>query len=429
MGFSTRENNGKRYLPRFADTLIRQKLGYAGAVEIRGPKWCGKTQSALQQAASALMMQDPDKRADYQLLAQTKPSLLLEGEFPRLIDEWQDAPRLWDAVRFTVDKLQRPGCFLLTGSATPTAQPSHSGAGRIASIDMSPMTLAESGDSTKEVALGALFDGAEDVNGHSGCDIEGMAYLICRGGWPRAVTALDSDGALEMAYDYLATIAEQDIVRVDGTERNAQYARLIMREYARCSATQTAQATILKDLKMRGIDLSKDTVNGYLAALRRLYVIRELSAWTPSLHARSRIRKTPTRHFVCPSIAAAALGANPRSLLMDVSTMGLLFETLCVRDLGVYAQVLKGEVFHYHDESGLEADAVVQLRDGRYALFEVKLGASLVDEGAANLLKLANKIDAGVMGAPAFCAVLTPGGYAQRRTDGVYVLPITCLTA
>ena len=417
------------YLPRFADRLLRQKLGYAGAVEIRGPKWCGKTQTALQQAASAIMLQDPDKRADYQLLAQTKPSLLLQGRTPRLIDEWQDAPQLWDAVRFSVDQSSEPGRFLLTGSSTPAAEPAHSGAGRIASIDMSPMSLSESRDSTDEVSLGALFDGSSDISGHSDCDIERMSYLICRGGWPRAVTLGDREAALEMAYDYLSVIAEQDISRADGTERNAHYARLIMREYARCSATQATQSTIVKDLATRGIELSKTTVGGYLAALRRLYVIRELSAWAPSLRAKSRIRKTPTRHFVCPSIAAAALGASPHSLLMDTSTMGLLFETLCVRDLGAYAQVLKGEVFHYHDESGLEADIVVQLRDGRYALFEVKLGAALVDEGASSLGRLAGKIDATVMGKPAFCAVLTPGGFAYRRDDGVYVLPITCLTA
>lgn len=417
-----------RYLPRFADKLISQKLRYAGAIEIRGPKWCGKTQSALQQAGSALMMQDPDKRADYQLLAQTKPSVLLEGTSPRLIDEWQEAPQLWDAVRFFIDQQHEPGCFILTGSSTPTVRPAHSGAGRIASIDMDPMSLAESNDSTKEISLTSLFEEATDISGDSACDIERMSYLICRGGWPQAVTADDSDGALEMAYDYLATIAEQDISRTDGTERSPQYARLIMREYARCSATQATQTAMMKNLKNRDIGLSKATVGGYLAALRRLYVIRELSAWTPSLHARSRIRKTPTRHFTCPSIAAAALGASPRSLLMDTSTMGLLFETLCARDLSVYAQTLKGEVFHYHDESGLEADLVLQLRDGRYALLEVKLGASLIDEGAQNLQTLAGKIDTTVMGEPSFCAVLTPGGFAYQRDDGVLVLPITCLT-
>ena len=421
--------DNKHYYPRFADQLIQRKLSYAGAVEIRGPKWCGKTQSALQHAASSLMMQDPDNKENYLLLANTKPSLLLSGKAPRLIDEWQEAPQLWDAVRFFVDQESEPGRFLLTGSATPTSLPSHSGAGRIVSIDMGPMSLAESKDSTAEVSLGKLFDENKTCAGHSEHDVEDIAYLICRGGWPRAVTAANQANSLEMAFDYITTIAEQNISRADGVSRNPQYARLIMREYARLSASQATQSTILKDLKARDIDLSKDTVNGYLAALRRLYVIQELSAWAPSLRAKSRITKTPTRHFTCPSIAAAALGASPQSLLLDIATMGLLFETLCIRDLKVYAQVNNGEVFHYHDEAGQEADAVVQLRDGRYALFEVKLGSSFVDEGAESLLRLKKKIDTTVMGEPAFCAVLTPGGFAFQRKDGVFVIPITCLTA
>lgn len=419
----------EKYLHRFAGAAIEQKLGYAGAVEIRGPKWCGKTQTALQFAQSSVMMQDPDKRADYMLLAQTKPSVLLEGEPPHLIDEWQDAPQVWDAVRFAVDRDDEPGRYLLTGSATPGVKPAHSGTGRIVTVEMLPMSLAESGDSTKEVSLASLFAGDLDVRGSSDCDIERMAYLICRGGWPRAVTIKNSEAALEMPYDYLGAVAEEDISRADGVMRNPQYARLIMREYARCTSTQATQTAILKDFKARDIDISRDTVNSYLAALRRLYVIQELSAWVPSLHAKSRITKTPTRHYCCPSIAAAALGSNPRSLLLDTSTMGMLFESLCIRDLRVYASALKGEVSHYRDEAGLEADAVVTLRDGRYALFEVKLGAALVDDGAASLKRLAAKIDTTVMGEPSFCAVITPGGHAVRRGDGVLVLPISCLTA
>lgn len=310
------------YFPRFIDQTIQRKLEYVGAVEIRGPKWCGKTQSALQHVKSVLMIQDPNKRNDYRLLAETKPSVLLEGSAPRLIDEWQEAPQLWDAVRFYVDQENESGLFLLTGSSTPTATPSHSGAGRIASIDMAPMSLAESKESTAEVSLASLFDGQLDCSGYSECDIEDMAYLICRGGWPRAVTSKSRDASLEMEFDYLSTIAEQDISRADGITRNPQYARLIMREYARVSASQATQSTILKDLKARDIDLSRDTVNGYLAALRRIYVIHELSAWTPSLRAKSRITKTPTRHFVCPSIAAAALGTSPKTLLMDTAAMG-----------------------------------------------------------------------------------------------------------
>lgn len=418
-----------RYLPRVLDSIIDKRLSYSGAVEIRGPKWCGKTQCALQHANSSVMMQNPDRRSDYQLLANTKPSLLLEGDRPRLIDEWQEAPQLWDAVRFSVDELQEPGQYLLTGSATPTSRPSHSGTGRIVSVDMLPMSLSESGDSTDEVSFSALFDEGAEIAGKSECDVEQMSYLVCRGGWPRAVTSKDPDAALEMAFDYVTAIAEQDISRADGIERNAQYARLIMREYARCITTQTSQSAMLRDIRTRDIDLSRDTVNGYLAALRKLYVIQELSAWTPSLHARARITKTPVRHFSCPSIAAAALGASPASLLRDTSTLGMLFESLCVRDLRVYAQAIKGEVFHYHDQLGAEADSVVSLRDGRYALFEMKLGASYVEEGVKTLVRVSRKIDQSVMGPPTFMAVIVPGGYAYRRDDGILVLPITCLTA
>lgn len=310
------------YFSRFIDQTIQRKLEYVGAVEIRGPKWRGK-RSPLCSMQKRPDDARPNKRNDYRLLAETKPSVPLEGSAPRLIDGWQEAPQLWDAVRFYVDQENEPGLFLLAGSSTPTAMPSHSGAGRIVSIDMAPMSLAESKESTAEVSLANLFDGQLDYSGYSECDIEDMAYPICRGGWPRAVTSKNKEASLEMALDYLSTIAEQDISRADRITLNPQYARLIMREYARVSASQATQSTILKDLKARDIDLPRNTVNGYLAALRRLYVIHDLSAWTPSLRAKSRITKTPTRHFVCPSIAAAALGASPKTLLMDTVTMGL----------------------------------------------------------------------------------------------------------
>lgn len=415
------------YAPRVVDKLLEEKLSYAGAVVIRGPKWCGKTEAALQKARTAVMMQDPDTRQSNLLLADTKPSRLLQGEKPRLIDEWQEAPQLWDAVRFAVDREKLTGGYILTGSATPAEKGRHSGTGRFTFLDMLPMSLHESDDSTGEVSLACLFAGNDEIDGYAQTDVEDIAYLVCRGGWP--VAALSDRGplSLEMAYDYVSVIAEEDISRADGVDRNAQYARLIMAEYARCTASQAAQATLRKDLKARGTELSRDTVDSYIATLRKLYVIQDLSAWAPSLHAKSRITKSPTRHFADPSIAAAALKASPESLMRDMSTLGLLFESLCVRDLRVYAQALKGEVFHYRDESGLEADAVVALRDGRYALFEMKMSASLIDVGAANLLKISKKINAGVMGEPSCCVVLTPGGYAYRRNDGVYVVPLTCL--
>lgn len=417
------------YLSRVVDDELVERLSYAGAVIIRGPKWCGKTATALQRAKSAVFMQDPDERANNMAMAEAKPSLLLRGPKPRLIDEWQEAPQLWDAVRFAVDRSDEPGRFMLTGSATPTAKPRHTGTGRFSFLDMRTMSLFESGESTGEVSLERLFgvEGGCDVEGYSEKDVENLSYLVCRGGWPRAITIAKRSAALRMARDYLSAIAEEDISRVDGVSRNSQYARLVMQAYARCSATQADMGTVRGNLKMRGSDLSKDTVNSYVAALRSLYVIEDLPAWTPSLHAKSRITTTPVRFFVDPSIAAAALGASPQLLLRDMSTFGLLFENLCVRDLRVYAESMGGKVLHYRDNTGLEADCVIALDDGRYALLEVKMSASLVDEAAANLLKLASKIDASIMGSPSFCAVITPGGYAYQRDDGVLVVPISCL--
>lgn len=416
----------KDYWPRIADALLVSKLASAGAVEIRGPKWCGKTETALQRASSAVMMQDPDEAQNNLLLARTKPSVLLRGARPRLIDEWQDAPQLWDAVRYAVDREREAGSYILTGSATPYAKPRHTGAGRIASLEMLPMSLFESRDSTGEVSLRSLFEG-DDPDGHSTADVETLAQLTCRGGWPWSVVGTSTDTCLETAYNLVDTICHRDISKVDDVARNPQHARVIMQEYARVSSTQAKQTSIRRDLAVRGTELSRDTIDSYIARLRELYVIQDLPAWTPSLRARSRITRTPTRHFCDPSLAVAALGASPDPLLRDMATFGLLFETLCVRDLRAYAGAINGRVFHYHDESGLEADAVVELRDGTYALFEVKMGAWEIDDGAANLLKLARKIDVSVTGTPAFCAVITPGGYAYRREDEVLVVPITCL--
>ncbi len=426
------------YLPRIVDKELTERLSYAGAVAIRGLKWCGKTATAEQQAKSAVFMQNPDELEENMLLAKTKPSLLLSGEKPRLIDEWQEVPQLWDVVRFAVDRSPEPGQYLLTGSATPGAKPRHSGAGRFSLMDMRTMTLYESGDSTGEVSLRELFEqprqstgepiaAGNDVAGHSGKDVEDAAFLICRGGWPRAVTLADDRLSLKIARDYVAVIAEEDVSRVDKVSRNPQHAHVIMQAYARCTATQASLGTVRGNLRARGSELSKDTVDSYVGALRNLYVIEDLPAWSPSLHARSRITSTPTRFFTDPSIAAAALGATPDLLLKDLSTCGLLFENLCVRDLRVYAEAMGAQVLHYRDNTGLEADAVVVLPDGRYGLFEVKMGAAFVEEGARSLKKLRDRIDSGIMGPATVCAVIVPGGYAFRRDDGVCVVPITCL--
>ncbi|MDO4539201.1 MAG: DUF4143 domain-containing protein [Coriobacteriales bacterium] len=414
------------YLPRIADGLLAKKLSYAGAVCIRGPKWCGKTSTAEQKAKSAVYLQDPDRRADTMLLAQTKPSLLLRGEQPRLIDEWQDAPQLWDAVRFSVDREQAVGAYLLTGSAVPGKQPSHTGTGRISTLVMRPMSLFESRESTGEVSLAHMFSAADDIFGKSDADVEDIAWLCCRGGWPRGVS-IGGDVSLEIPFDYVHAVCSEDISRVDEVERDSQFAHLVMREYARCTSTMVSFNSMRGDLAKRGDVFSKDAFNSYISAFRKIYAIEDLPSWVPSLHARSRIVRTPARFLCDPSIAAASMGASPQLLLKDASTLGMLFENLCVRDVRAYAEALGGKVMRYHDSTGLEADIVVELRDGRYALMEVKLGAAFVDEGSASLRKLSVKLDTNVMGSPSFCAVIVPGGYAYRRDDGVYVIPISCL--
>lgn len=415
------------YLPRIVDRMLAEKLTSAGATCIRGPKWCGKTETALQAAKSTLFMQDPDELANNLMIAQTKPSLLLEGAKPRLIDEWQVAPQLWDAVRYSIDRTHEVGSFILTGSATPLARPQHSGTGRFSFLDMRPMSLFESQESDGTISLGELFEEPEDIEAVAHNDIEDIAFMICRGGWPETVTSGNRKTALKAARDYIDLVAEEDISRVDDTERNPRYARLVMQAYARCSATQADMSTVRSNIKAQKGELARATVDSYVSALRKLYVFEDLAAWQPSLHAKSRITTTPARHFVDPSLAAASLGASPELLLKDMSSCGMLFETLCVRDLHVYAEALDGEVLHYRDNTGLEADAVIVLRDGRWGLVEMKMSAVLVDTGAANLVKLAGKVEQSVMGAPSFLMVITPSGYAFRRPDGVYVAPITCL--
>lgn len=417
------------YYPRIADAQLKNCLERAGAAVIRGPKWCGKTATALQQAKSVLFMQDPDEYENNMTLAEVKPSILLEGDQPRLIDEWQEAPQLWDSVRFSVDRSGGVGHYILTGSATPQddRRSRHSGTGRFSYLFMRPMSLYESLESTAEVSLAALFSGSPEVAGKASVAIEELAYAVCRGGWPESVTNRSRKASLLIPGDYLNAVAEEDVSRIDGAERSPRYARLIMQGYARCVTTQADMASIRRNLLQHGDDMARSTVSSYVSALRRLYVLEDLEPWSPSLHAKSRIATTPTRHFADPSLAAAALGATPEMIVRDMSTFGMLFESLCVRDLRVYAAALGGEVFHYRDNTGLEADAVVVLPDGRWALFEMKMGKGRIDEGAKSLLKLASKIDQAVMGPPSFLAVVTPSHYAYRRPDGVLVVPVSCL--
>ncbi|WP_455136106.1 ATP-binding protein [Thermophilibacter sp.] len=413
------------YLPRVADATLERALRGSGAVYITGPKWCGKTATAERRSRSQVYLQDPDRHASLLALAETKPSLILEGEEPRLIDEWQEAPQLWDAVRFAVDRGRGRGRFILTGSATPRVRPTHSGVGRIAPLRMRTMSLYESRESNGAVSLAGLFGGMTDVAALADLDVEGIAYALCRGGWPEAVLEPDEDVALMQAGNYIEELVTSDIEEMDGARRSATWLRSIMRSYARNVSCEAALTTIATD--MQGEPPSINTVSDYVDALARASVVEDLEAWNPRLRSKTAVRTSPTRHFSDPSLAAVLLHVTPRSLLADFNTFGLLFESLCVRDLRVYMEALRGSVYHYRDKTGLEADAVLTLPDGQWAPVEVKMGHSRVDEGAKHLLKLADRVDAEHEGAPAFLMVLTATEAAYRRDDGVLVVPLACL--
>lgn len=419
--------NRLSYLPRICDAEMQSALQTSGAVLIEGAKWCGKTRTASIAAKSILFMQDPDKSASYLAMADTKPSLLLKGETPRLIDEWQMAPVLWDAVRFEVDKRNLPGQFILTGSAVPSDNATaHTGTGRISRILMRPMSLFESSESNGSVSLQAMFNGGQEEGAISDLSIENIAFALCRGGWPAAVV-LNSDAALRMARDYVEALINTDISRIDNIEKNPERVRLLLRSLARNVATMASVKTILNDIEATDISVSDKTISLYLNALRRLFVIEDLPAWSPSLRSKTAIRTSVKRHFIDPSIATAVLRTNPDGLLKEFNTFGFLFESLCTRDVRVYAQAVDGDVFHYRDKNGLEADLIVKLRDGRWAAIEVKLGNKQIEEAAQNLLRLNEQIDAEKMGKASFLMVLTGGQQAYCRKDGVWVVPVGCL--
>lgn len=415
------------YLPRVADEILTRKLKVAGAVQIQGPKWCGKTATAQQAAASAIYMQDPDNSADYLQLAFSKPSLLLEGDTPRLIDEWQTAPQLWDAVRYAIDREHGRGRFILTGSSTPrlSETPAHSGVGRFARITMRTMSLWEARESTGAVSLADLFAGRHNIGALVDFDIERIAFAICRGGWPEAVTEKDDASALEMAKEYVSLLLDTDIAQIDGINRNRTWAQAILRSYARNTASQATLVTIGKDLQSDSP--TRNTVSDYVDALNRAFVFEDLPAWNPRLRSKTAVRTSPTRHFCDPSLAAVMLNATPKQLLTDFETFGLLFESLCVHDLRVYIDSLGGHVYHYRDKTGLEADAVLVLDDGRWALVEVKLGKQSINQAAEHLKKLAQRINTNHEGEPAFLLVLTGTQAAYRREDDVLVSPLAAL--
>lgn len=420
------------YKPRVADELISRRLRNKGAILVEGAKWCGKTTTCEQQAHSILYLSDPDQATQYMQLADISPRVLLRGESPRLIDEWQMAPKLWDAVRFEVDHRPGFGHFLLTGSAVPASidEIHHSGTGRFAWVKMRPMSLYESGESTGEISIGSLFkEETEELFGENHLNLEDITYLICRGGWPQA-TYLSGGDALAQSFDYYDAVVRSDISRVDGVARNEERAKLLMRSYARNQGSQVPYTSICEDIKANDdVDLSKDTVVSYTNALKKIFVIEDSPAWSPNLRSQTAIRTSDTRYFVDPSIATAALGIGPGDLLNDLNTCGLLFETMCIRDLRVYADVHDGSIYHFRTKNGLECDAVMHLRNGSYGLIEIKLGGDkLIEEGAHHLKAIAENIDVERMKAPSFLMVLTgTGTYAYKREDGVMIVPIGCL--
>ena len=421
----------RKYKARIADEILKKRLLGKGAVLIEGPKWCGKTTTAEQIAESILYMADPEKEQQNRTMAEISPGRLLKGEVPRLIDEWQIAPKLWDAVRFEVDHRDELGQFILTGSAVPVSYEEihHTGTGRFSWILMRPMSLFESLDSNGEVSLKELFEAPEQIDGENHLDLNKLAFLVCRGGWPRAVD-LDDEIALEQAFDYYDAVVKSDISRADGINRNPERVKHLMRSYARNQGSQATNSVLKDDIAANDADsLDTDTVYSYITALKKIFVIEEMEAWNPNLRSKTAIRTSNTRYFVDPSIAAAALGLGPQDLIDDLNTFGLLFETMCIRDLRVFADALNGKVYHYRDKTELECDAVIHLRNGSYGLIEIKLGGDkLIEEGAENLKKLRDRIDTVKMKEPSFLLVIVGvGDYAYRRPDGVYVVPIGCL--
>ena len=405
----------KVYKKRIADGLLQRKLAGKGAVLIEGAKWCGKTTTAEQIAKSVKYMTETGMVDQNIQLAKLNPKLLLTGEIPRLIDEWQIAPQLWDSVRFSVPP--------------DMSKAVHTGTGRIGWIKMRPMSLWESQESTGEVSLAELFTTPEQVGAINKMDIDQVAFLTCRGGWPLAVD-MEREIALDQAFDYVEAVEKRDIQKVDGVERDPVRVHRLMRSLARNQGSQASLGTIKADLVANEADtLSEDTISSYIKALKEIFVVEDSEAWNPNLRSRTAIRTSDTRYFTDPSIATAALGIGPNDLINDLNTFGLLFETMAVRDLRVYAEALNGKVYHYRDKNNLECDAVVHLRDGRYGLVEIKLGGDdLINEGAAALKSLADKIDPEKMKAPSFMMVLIGvGTYAYRREDGIYVVPIGCL--
>ena len=422
-----------KYRNRVSDKILSFKLETAGAVLVEGVKWCGKTTTCEQVAKSVVYLDELRERIGNLDVLKVNIALALDGSAPHLVDEWQLAPFLWDSIRHRIDHADGLGCFILTGSSVPadTSEIFHSGAGRFAWMRMRPMSLWESGESSGSVSLEKLFAGGDFlVSRSNGMTLADVAFAVCRGGWPQSI-GISRRAALQQAYNYVDALVERDISRVDGTLRDPMRARRLLRSYARLQGSQATASVVLADLAANadGDNIKEDTVYSYLSALRKLFAIEDAKAWCANLRCKTPIRTTDTRYFVDPSIAAAALEVGPDDLMRDLASFGILFETLAMRDLRVYAEALFGEVYHFRDKQGRECDAVVKIRGGKYGLVEMKLGgSSLIDDGARNLNALEKLIDASKSGQPSFKMVLTAvGDYAYRRPDGVTVCPIGCL--
>lgn len=420
----------KKYLHRIADKILIDRLNAKGAVLIEGPKWCGKTTTAKQIAKSFIAIDQPDSTKQYKELAEISPNILLEGDTPRLIDEWQLAPNLWNAVRYEVDNRDEFGQFILTGSAVPGEfdDSMHTGTGKISRLLMRTMSLYESNDSNGQISIKSLFDG-KNLTVANQSTLEEVAFLICRGGWPKSV-GLDEKPALFQAIDYFDAVVSNDISRVDFVKRDKEKAKQLLKSYARQVGSQTPMETIRQDMLSNQIEtFDQATLYSYLDALKKIFVIEDSPAWKPNLRSKTSIRTTETRYFSDPSIAVAALEIGPKDLINDLNTFGFLFENMCIRDLRIYADCLDGTVYHYRDKSRLECDAVIHLRNGEYGLVEIKLGGdNLINDGAETLKKLASKIDTDNMKKPSFMMVLCAvAPFAYKRKDGVFVVPVTTL--
>jgi len=419
--------NEKKYFRRLLDDKLDVYIQTFGAVLLEGPKWCGKTTTASKHSRSILKMQDPRQFKNNILIAETAPDLLLEGEKPRLIDEWQVAPNLWDSVRVYVDEIGESGQFILTGSATPLIEKTmHSGTGRIARIMMRPMSLFESLDSSGLISLKELFDGVNFKSCKSNLGIKEIANLICRGGWPQSI-GRDMESSMLIAEQYVKSVYETDINQLDGTLKDPKRVQLFLKSYARNLQTLTKNTVLLEDMKSNDISLTETTFYSYLNALSRLFIIEETPAWAPNIRSKTAIRTSNKKGFVDPSIATAVLSQSPDSLLKDFELFGFLFEALCIRDLRIYADQINGTVYHYRDDHGLECDAVIRLNNGEYALIEIKLGGKSEEIAAKNLMKLEELLVAKKHPIPNFKMILTGGEFAYVRPDGIFVVPIGCL--